>query len=214
MKIGVIGSGNIGSTVAKLFVTAGHDVVIANARGPESLAGLVGELGPKASAGTVDQAAAGADLVLVAVPYRANTELPPGPFAGKIVIDATNYYPGDFRIPELDRGELSSSEYIARHLSGARLVKAFNNMQSRRLATLGDTALPEAERHALFLCGDDEDAKARVAGLIREVGFAPVDTGTLTGGSKLQGAGGVVYNRMLTGAQGAAEVAANGGPAV
>lgn len=213
MKIGVIGSGNIGSTVAGLFVTAGHDVVIANARGPESLAGLVGGLGSRAQAGTVDEAASSCDVVLVAIPFRANTELAPAPFAGKVVIDATNYYPHDFRIAELDRGELSSSEYVARHLAGARLVKAFNTMQSRRLASLGDTALPEEQRQALFVCSDDDPAKRQVADLIRQVGFAAVDTGTLAGGSKLQGAGGPVYNRMLTGAEGAAEVAANGGPA-
>src|SRR4051794_3202448 len=94
MDIGIIGSGNIGGTTARLFAAAGHAVVIANSRGPDTLADLVAEVGDGLRAGTVDEAARHGELVLVAIPMKAVEDLPPGPFAGKIVVDANNYYPG------------------------------------------------------------------------------------------------------------------------
>ena len=117
MKIGIIGSGNIGATTARLFAGAGHEVTIANSRGPESLTELVHDIGPQARAATVEDAARASDVVLVAIPLRACPDLPADAFAGKIVIDANNYYPQrDGEIAGLESGETTSSELLARHL--------------------------------------------------------------------------------------------------
>ena len=198
MKIGIIGSGNIGATTARLFAGAGHDVTIANSRGPESLAELVGDLGPNAQAATVEDAARASDVVLIAIPLRAYPDLPAEAFAGKVVIDANNYYPQrDGQIPELDREETTSSELLARHLTGARIVKSFNTMNFRPLGSDGRPDAPRAERLAMYLAGDDEGAKEIVAGLIDEVGFAPVDTGSLHEGGARQQPGSPIYNNPM-----------------
>jgi len=198
MKIGIIGSGNIGATTARLFAGAGHDVTIANSRGPESLAELVGDLGPNAQAATVEDAARASDVVLIAIPLRAYPDLPAEAFAGKVVIDANNYYPQrDGQIPELDREETTSSELLARHLTGARIVKSFNTMNFRPLGSDGRPDAPRAERLAIYLAGDDEGAKEIVAGLIHEVGFAPVDTGSLHEGGVRQQPGSPIYNNPM-----------------
>src|SRR5690242_19526418 len=127
--VGLIGSGKIGGTVAKLAVAAGHPVILSNSRGPDTLAGLAGRLGPLARAGTGREAADGGDLVVVTIPLRAYRNVDPAPLAGKVVIDTCNYYPQrDGQIPELDSGALTSSELIQRHLAHAALVKAFNNI--------------------------------------------------------------------------------------
>jgi predicted dinucleotide-binding enzyme len=207
MRIGIIGSGKIGSTTARLFAAAGHEVTIANSRGPESLGELVGELGPHARAGTVADAARDAEIVLVAIPLRAYSDLPAEPFAGKVVIDANNYYPQrDGQIAELDSGETTSSELLARHLSGARIVKAFNTMNFRPLGSEGRADAPRAERLAIYLAGDDEHAKQIVAGLIEEIGFAPVDTGDLHEGGARQQPGAPIYNNPMTAAEAEAAV--------
>jgi 8-hydroxy-5-deazaflavin:NADPH oxidoreductase len=199
MRIGIIGSGKIGSTTARLFAAAGHEVTVANSRGPESLTELVGELGPNAHAGTVEDAARTGDVVLIAVPLRAYTDLPADAFAGRVVIDANNYYPQrDGRVAELDREETTSSELLARHLSGARIVKAFNTMNFRPLGSEGRPAAPRAERLAIYLAGDDAEAKHVVAGLIEEIGFAPVDTGSLHEGGARQQPGAPIYNNPMT----------------
>ena len=198
MKIGIVGSGNIGATTARLFAAAGHDVTIANSRGPESLAELVGDLGPNAQAATVEDAARASDVVLIAIPLRAYPDLPAEAFAGKVVIDANNYYPQrDGQIPELDREETTSSELLARHLAGARIVKSFNTMNFRPLGSDGRPDAPRAERLAMYLAGDDEGAKEIVAGLIDEVGFAPVDTGSLHEGGVRQQPGSPIYNNPM-----------------
>ena len=113
MRIGIVGSGHIGGTLAELFVKAGHEVAVSNSRGPDTLTGLAGELGPLARAGTGQEAAEGGDLVVVTIPLRAFRTVDPGPLAGKVVIDTCNYYPQrDGQIPELDSGALTSSELI------------------------------------------------------------------------------------------------------
>jgi 8-hydroxy-5-deazaflavin:NADPH oxidoreductase len=199
MRIGIIGSGRIGSTAARLFAAAGHDVTIANSRGPESLGELVDEIGPNAQAATVADAARDAEIVLVAVPLRAYSELPAEAFAGKVVIDANNYYPErDGQIAELDSGETTSSELLARHLQGARVVKAFNTMNFRPLGSDGRPGAPRAERLAIYVAGDDNRAKEVVAGLIEEIGFAPVDTGSLHEGGARQQPGTPIYNNPMT----------------
>jgi predicted dinucleotide-binding enzyme len=198
MRIGIIGSGNIGATTARLFAEAGHEVTIANSRGPESLAELVGDLGPNARAGTVDDAARASDVVLIAIPLRAYPDLPAEAFAGKVVIDANNYYPQrDGRIAQLDSEETTSTELLARHLTGARIVKSFNTMNFRPLGSDGRPDAPRAERLAIYLAGDDEGAKEIVARLIEEVGFAPVDTGSLHDGGARQQPGSPIYNNPM-----------------
>jgi predicted dinucleotide-binding enzyme len=199
VKIGIIGSGNIGGTAARLFAKAGHDVAVSNSRGPESLSSLAASIGSKARAATVEEAVAFGDVVLLALPWRDRQELPPaGLFAGKIVIDATNPYTPDGKIDDL--GASSSSEELARQLPGARLVKAFNTIYFKHLASRGRTDLPLPERHVIFLAGDDAEAKAAVSRLIEEIGFAPMDTGSLAEGGRRQQPGSDIYNQPMTAA--------------
>jgi len=207
MNIAIIGSGMIGATAAHLFARAGHDVAIANTRGPASLADLVAQIGPRARAATVDEAADWGDVVLVAIPLKGYTSLPAHKLAGKIVIDAMNYYPQ--RDGQLPFDGLTSSELVARRLAGARLIKAFNTLYFQTLATEGNPNAPIDERLALFIAGDDADAKATVARLIEEIGFAPVDTGALREGGRQQEPGSAIYNTPLTGAAARAALAAS-----
>jgi 8-hydroxy-5-deazaflavin:NADPH oxidoreductase len=198
MRIGVIGGGHIGATAAGLFVAAGHDVAIARARGPEGLAGLVEELGERARAATVEDAAAFGELALVAIPFGRFRELPAAPLAGRIVIDAMNYYPNrDGHIDELDRDATTSSELLAAHLPGARVVKAFNTMNWQVLRDRGARERGD-ERLAVFVAGDDREAKDRVFQLIEEVWFAPVDTGGLGDGGRRQQPGSPIYGEPIT----------------
>ena len=135
--VGIIGSGMIGGTVARLSVAAGHHVVVSNSRGPETLQELVAELGPLATAGTAEQAAEAGDLVVVSVPVKAFAEVPAKPLAGKPVLDTGNYYPQrDGHVGELDTGALTSSGLLQRYLPEARVVKVFNNIFFRHLASL------------------------------------------------------------------------------
>jgi predicted dinucleotide-binding enzyme len=199
MKIGIVGSGNIGATAARLFVEAGHEVAVSNRRGPETLKGLVEELGDRARAMTVEEAARFGDIVLVAIPFGKYKELPVEAFYGKVVIDAGNYYPErDGKFAELDSDETTSSELMSEHLKGARLVKGFNTIYYAHLASQSDTNLPLEERRAIFIAGDDSGAKEIVAKLIEEIGYAAVDTGFLSEGGKRQQPGTAVYNQELT----------------
>jgi 8-hydroxy-5-deazaflavin:NADPH oxidoreductase len=198
MWIGIIGSGNIGSTAARLFVDAGHEVAIANSRGPETLASFVGELGDRARAATVEDAAGLGKLILVAIPFGRYRELPPEPFAGKVVIDANNYFPRrDGHIEELDDDIATSSELLAAHLpDDARVVKAFNTMNWRLLRDRGDRQAGD-DRLVLFVAGDDDDAKRRVSALIEEIGFAPVDAGSLAEGGRRQQPGSQLFTEPI-----------------
>ena len=177
--IGTIGAGNIGANVARAAIAAGYDVILSNSRGPESLAELVGELGPQASAATPEQAAQHADLVLVAVPLGKIDQIPPHILDGKIVMDANNYYPGrDGRIPRIDRGEVTTSRLLQEHAPGARIVKAFNNIPA---ADIPKDGLPAGtpDRRALPIAGDDAAAKLVVADFLNAIGFDAVDVGGL-----------------------------------
>jgi predicted dinucleotide-binding enzyme len=188
MRIGVIGAGHLGATAAEIFVKAGHEVAIANSRWPESLAGLVAELGDGARAATVEDAAAFGEVVLVAIPFAQYQALPAAALAGKIVIDAMNDYQGA-------DPAATSSELLAAHLPGARVVKAFNTMYWQLLRDRGHLGRPE-DRLVLLVAGDDREAKARVARLIEEVGFAPVDTGGLGEGARRQQPGAPIYTEL------------------
>lgn len=191
MNIGIVGSGNIGATAARLFADAGHDVAVSNSRGPQSLSSLVQEIGPRARAATVEEAADFGEVVLVAMPFFAYEALPADRLAGKIVVDAMNYYPA--RDGEIDSSGLSSTELVARHLPDSRLVKAFNTMNYGKLRAEGRPSAPVEERLVLFVAGDDEEAKSVVSKIIEEIGFAPVDTGPL-GESRKQEPGSPIYN--------------------
>jgi predicted dinucleotide-binding enzyme len=194
MNIGILGAGNIGALAARLFVKAGHDVRIANSRGPKSLEGLIAELGPRARAATPSDAVAFGDVVLIAIPWVAKEEVIPeaGPYDGKIVIDAMNPYTEDFEIEDL--GNRTSSEITRTLVPGARLVKALNTCYYRRLATEGKPR-GASGRLAIPVAGDDAEAKATVMTLIDEVGFDAVDSGNLHDGGRRQQPGTPVYNQ-------------------
>ncbi|MGC4749578.1 NADPH-dependent F420 reductase [Micromonospora sp. DT201] len=184
--VGLIGSGNIGGTVARLAVDAGYDVVLSNSRGPETLKGLADELGKHASAGTAQDAAQVGDLVVVSVPLKAYRAVPVEPLAGKVVIDTNNYYPQrDGAFPELDAGEITSSELLQQHLPEARVVKVFNNIFFKHLAALPRPS-GAADRSALAIAGDDAAAKAEVTAFLDRIGYDAVDAGSLTEGWRYQ----------------------------
>lgn len=197
MNIGIIGSGNIGANAARLFAEVGHDIAISNSRGPESLQDLVDEIGQNARAATAEEAADFGEVVLVAIPFFARDTLPAEELDGKIVIDATNYYPG--RDGEVDFDSLTSSELLAQNVPGARLVKSFNTMYYETLANEGRSE--NEDRLVLFVAGDDEDAKETVSKLIEEIGFEPIDTGSLREGGAKQHPGTAIYNNPMTGDQ-------------
>jgi len=177
--VGFIGSGMIGGTVARLSVAAGYHVVMSNSRGPDTLAGLVDQLGPLARAASGERAAAEGDLVVVTIPLRAYESVPAGPLAGQLVIDTCNYYPPrDGQIAELDSGALTSSELLQRHLAGAHLVKAFNNIYYRHLLALSRPA-GAGDRSFLPIAGDDADAKAQAGAFLDAIGWGVVDAGKL-----------------------------------
>jgi predicted dinucleotide-binding enzyme len=177
--IGLIGAGHIGSQVARAAIAGGYDVVISNSRGPETLTDLVSELGPRARAGTTQEAATAGDLVIVAIPLKAIGDVPVEPLVGKVVIDTNNYYPGrDGNIAALDEGSLTSSGLLQVRLPNAHVVKAFNHIYARQITTDG-TPPRTRNRRALVIAGDDLVAKAQVAELIDGFGFDVVDVGPL-----------------------------------
>jgi predicted dinucleotide-binding enzyme len=205
MKIGIIGTGNIGATAARLFVRAGHEVALANSRGGHGLEDLAAELGSRAHAATIEDAAGFGDVILIAIPFGKFKSIPAGAFKGKVVIDAGNYYPErDGKFTELDTDEATSSEMMSSHLKEARLVKGFNTIYFKHLATQGDRGRPLEERRAIFIAGDDSEAKEVVARLIEEIGFAAVDSGFLNEGGRRQQPGTAVYNKDVTAKEAAA----------
>lgn len=177
MKIGIIGAGFIGRALARLAVSGGHDVMIANSRGPETLTSTAVALSCRT--GTVQAAAAHGDVVVVTIPFRAIFDLDPAPFAGRIVIDTNNYYPErDGVFPALDDNSDTTGAMLARHLAGARVVKAFNAILQGDLEA-DPRPRGAAGRRALPLAGDDAEARAIVAALMDEFGFDPVDVGPM-----------------------------------
>lgn len=184
--IGLIGAGNIGSTVAKLAVDAGHHVVLSNSRGPETLAGLVAELGDLARAGTAAEAAEAGDLVVVTIPLKSYRDVPVEPLRGKVVIDTNNYYPErDGHIAELDDESTTTSELLQAHLPESHVVKAFNNIYFDHLATLARPRGAE-DRSVLAIAGDDQDSKALVTAFLDEIGYDAHDAGPLSEGWRFQ----------------------------
>jgi len=184
----IIGAGNIGSNVARAALAHGYEVVISNSRGPETLTDLVAELGSGAVAGTTADAARQGDLVLVAVPLKNIGDLDPALFAGKIVIDANNYYPQrDGLIPELEDESTTTSELLQAHLPDAKVVKAFNHIAAADIVAHAH-AQPAGspDRRALIVAGDDKAAREAVAAFIDTIGFDAVDLGELSEGWRIQ----------------------------
>jgi predicted dinucleotide-binding enzyme len=180
VKIGIIGAGNIGGTLTRRFRALGYDVLVANSRGPQSLGHLAAETGAKAV--TVEEAAHDGDVVVVAIPERQIAKLPPNLFAdvpaSVVVIDTGNYYPQQYdgRIDDIENG-MPESVWVQRQL-GHPVVKVFNNIYARHLLERG---LPAGTpgRLALPVAGDDAAAKATVLRLVDELGFDPIDAGSL-----------------------------------
>ena len=184
--IGLIGSGNIGGTLAHLAVAHGYEVVVSNSRGPETLVDLVAELGDQARAGTAQEAAEAGDIVVVTVPLKNYRQVPVEPLAGKIVIDTNNYYPQrDGDIPELDSEQTTTAELLQAHLPTSRVVKAFNHITAADLAVSG-TPAGSPGRRALAIAGDDARAKSTVSELIDDLGYDVVDAGPLAEGWRIQ----------------------------
>ncbi len=184
--IGLIGAGQIGSQLARLGVAHGYDVVISNSRGPETLRGLIAELGPKSRAVTPSEAAKSGDIVVVTIPLKAYRSVPAELLAGKVVIDTMNYYPSrDGHIPELDDESTTTSELVQSHLAKSKVVKAFNHIYAADLTTDGRPAGTK-NRRALVIAGDDEEAKQAVTQLIDQFGFDTVDAGPLREGWRIQ----------------------------
>jgi 8-hydroxy-5-deazaflavin:NADPH oxidoreductase len=184
--IGLIGSGHIGSTVARLAIDAGYDVVLSNSRGPETLTDLVEQLGPRARAATPADAAVAGDIVVVTVPLQAYRQVPAEPLRGKVVIDTNNYYPDrDGHIAELDDESTTTSELLQAHLPESRVVKAFNNIIASHLGTLHRPA-GHPERSVLAIAGDDDAAKRTVSEFIDAIGYDTSDVGPLSEGWRFQ----------------------------
>ena len=197
MKIGIIGAGHIGGTLAKLFVGAGHEVAISNSRGPKTLASLVEELGGGAQAMNPAEAERFGDVVIVSIPLGRHRKVPVDAVAGKIVIDTNNYYPQrDGHIEELDSDRTTSSELLQAHLPGSRVVKAFNAILWTRLRDDGRRA-GSPGRLGIPISGDILGAKRTVAELVDQIGFDPVDAGSLAEGGRKHQPGGPAYTQGL-----------------
>jgi predicted dinucleotide-binding enzyme len=184
MKIGIIGAGFVGRAIGKLAVRSGHQVMLSNSRGPQTLFSL--RYGIGCEVGTVEEAAAFGNIIVVAIPLGAYRSVPVELLAGKVVIDTNNYYPErDGSIPELDAGVTTTSELLARHLPQSRIVKAFNAITMNDLEKDG---LPSGspDRRALPLAGDDSGDKAIALRLYDEFGFDAVDVGPLAEGWRFE----------------------------
>jgi hypothetical protein len=177
--IGIIGSGHVGSNLAQAAIAHGYDVVLSNSQGPDSLTGLVKELGPQARAATSAEAAAGGDFAIVAIPITTIDQVPVEPLAGKVVIATINYFPQRLgHIPEIDNGATTAPGLLQAHLPTSKVVRAFSMLDAGDMSGDGH---PEGDprRRALALAGDDPAAKRLVAGLYDEFGFDALDIGGL-----------------------------------
>jgi predicted dinucleotide-binding enzyme len=178
--IGIIGSGHVGSNLARAAIAHGYDVVLSNSQGPDSLAGLVQDLGPKARAATPEQAAAAADFAIVAIPITTIGQVPVEPLAGKVVIATINYFPQrDGHFPEIDNGSTTVPGLLQAHLPDSRVVRAFSMIDA---ADMSGDGHPEGDpkRRALALAGDDPAANDLVTRLYLEFGFDALELGGLS----------------------------------
>jgi predicted dinucleotide-binding enzyme len=194
LRIGILGAGNIGGTLGRHWSKAGHEIFLSS-RHPKDLKKLVKEIGPGVQAGTLEEAADFGEVVVLAIPWRNKENLPRSDlFQGKIVVDAMNPYTAFGGV--LNLGKSTSSEEVAKLLPGARLVKAFNTIAARDLQQAAFKS--GRDRLSIFVAGDDPEAKRIVSGLIEEIGFVPIDTGSLKEGGRLQQPGSPIYTKRLT----------------
>jgi 8-hydroxy-5-deazaflavin:NADPH oxidoreductase len=195
MKIGFIGAGTVAKTIAKHVLPLGHRVVLSNSRGPESLAALVAELGSGAAAGTAKEAAE-QDLVVLATNWASVQAalFSVGDWTGRILVDATNRVASYQPLALGDMSGRTSSEIVADLAPGAKVVKAFNSVL---MSWISDFS-PSKRKTALFVSGDDADAKKVVSDLIEEIGFCSLDLGSLAVGGQLQQLGGPLAGVNLT----------------
>ncbi|MFF1876642.1 NADPH-dependent F420 reductase [Leifsonia sp. NPDC058230] len=178
-NVGIIGAGHIGQALARQFINHGYTVTIANSRGPETLAALVSELGPNATAATAADAAAAGDFAVVTVPLKNYRDIPVEPLAGKIVIDTNNYYfERDGHFPELDEGKATVSGLLQEHLPTSKVAKGFNHIASPEIATDGKPA-GTPDRRALATASDFDEASALVTSIYDQFGFDTVNIGPL-----------------------------------
>jgi 8-hydroxy-5-deazaflavin:NADPH oxidoreductase len=178
-RVGIIGAGHIGSTLARGLAERGYEVVISNSRGPETLAALVEDLGANVTAATATDAAASGDVVIVTVPLKALADVPVEPLAGKIVLDTNNYYwERDGRIADLDEKRTTTTAMVQAQLPESRVAKAFNHILASEILTTGSPAGTDGRR-ALATASDHPDAAAFVTALYDEFGFDTVDVGSV-----------------------------------
>jgi 8-hydroxy-5-deazaflavin:NADPH oxidoreductase len=177
--IGIIGSGHVGSNLAKATMAHGYDVVLSNSQGPGSLTSLVADLGPGARAATPEEAAAACDFAIVAIPITTVSQVPVQPLAGKVVIATINYFPQrDGHITEIDDGTTTAPGILQAHLPSSKVVRAFSMVDAADMSGDGHPK-GDPKRRALALAGDDPAAKRIVTRLYEECGFDALDLGGL-----------------------------------
>ena len=176
---GIIGAGNIGSALARGLADRGHEVLISNSRGPETLADLVADIGGGARAATVQDAATAGEVIIVTVPLKALGDVPVEPLAGKIVLDTNNYYwERDGHIEALDQKQTTTTRLAQEHLPTSKVVKAFNHILSSQILTDG-TPAGTPGRRALATASDHPEAIAFVTDLYDSFGYDTVDVGSV-----------------------------------
>lgn len=206
--IGIIGAGEVGSQIARAAIAHQYSVVIANSRGPETLARLVAELGPSARAATARQAAAAADFAVVAVPLKLTNNMPVDELAGKIVLDTNNYMAArDGNFPSIDSGVKTVHELRQEHLPASKIAVAFTHIQAPTLLRFARPAGAPG-RIALTVSSDHAEAATLVTGLYDQFGFDAVNGGPLRE-SWRYGPGTPVWHRSLQGGQGRTELIRN-----
>lgn len=203
MKIGIIGAGRMGQALAGLLVEAGHEVVIANSRGPESLTEVIASVGPGCAAADVADTVTGADVTFLATPWAKTEDAVAvvADWSDRIVVDTTNNRSGPGPQGVIDIGGAVSSEVVAGYMPGARVVKALNvtpiPMMAAALGAHARVSHDEAAgNNAVYIAGDDDAAKKVVSEVIRSIGGVTVDTGDLHTGGRLQGTGGPLAGKL------------------
>jgi 8-hydroxy-5-deazaflavin:NADPH oxidoreductase len=177
--IGVIGAGRLGRNFSQAAIARGYDLVIASRRGPETLIGLIAELGPNARTGTVEETGQAGDFAVLAIPLTATGLVPAGPLAGRIVLTACNYIISrDGRLPQFESGTLTVPQYQQAHFATSRVVRAFNHIDAAQIVSDG-TPEGTRNRRALAYAGDDPEARRLAADVYNEFGFDAIDAGGL-----------------------------------